>query len=140
MSKRTYGEGHIERRGKGFRLRYRIGKERHNVPFHGTLAEAKKELRRLLHAADIGAYVAPAKLTIANWIKQWIEAGAPGRKKTQVGQRTLERYQQLLRTHVLPSLGDCKLQELSSIDVDKLYLSLEGENFAAHSPPCSQRF
>ena len=46
--RRTYGNGGIDQRGENsFRLRYRIGKERYAQTFHGTLAEAKKELRRL---------------------------------------------------------------------------------------------
>jgi integrase len=32
-----------------------------------------------------------------------------------------------LRTHVLPVLGECKLQELNAADIDKLYLGLEGK-------------
>src|SRR5262249_16877789 len=44
-----------------------------------------------------------------------------------VGARSLERYEQLLRTHVLPILGQHRLQQLQSTDIDNLYLSLEGK-------------
>ena len=40
MTKRSYGDGGIDQRGENsFRLRYRIGRERHSVTFQGTLAE-----------------------------------------------------------------------------------------------------
>ncbi len=70
------------------------GTRRH---FTGTLTEARKELRRLIRSGDTGEHVAPNKITVTAWIDQWIKAGAPGRRKKQVSQRTLERYAQ--RTH-----------------------------------------
>src|SRR3954451_25328980 len=39
----------------------------------------------------------------------------------EVSQRTLERYGQLLRTHVQPVLGDRPLQQLKATEIDKLY-------------------
>jgi len=128
MKKRSHGDGSIDQRGENrFRLRYRIGKERHSKAIQGTYTEAKTELRRLLRSADTGEHVAPDKGTVAEWITQWIEAGAPGRKRTKVGQRAIERYDQLLRTHVLPTLGNEKLQDLAATDLDKLYLGLDGK-------------
>src|SRR5262245_53735084 len=81
MTKRSYGDGGIDQRGENsFRLRYRIGKRRFAVTFHGTLAEARTELRRLLRSGDTGEHVAPDKGTLAEWAKKWLEAGAPGQK------------------------------------------------------------
>jgi hypothetical protein len=57
-------------------------------------------------------------------VDQWLAAGAPGRRRKKVSQRTLERYGQLLRTHVKPTLGDKQLQQLRAPDVDKLYVDL----------------
>src|SRR4029077_12681392 len=105
---------------------YRIGKKRYEKTFSGTRKEAKTELRRLLRSGDTGEHVAPDNATLAAWAKQWIEAGAPGRKRQAVGTRAIERYDQLLRTHVLPTLGDHKLQQIHSTDIDRLYIALEG--------------
>src|SRR5215831_12377044 len=92
MTKRSYGEGGIDQRSENiFRLRYRIGKKRFTKAFRGNLAEAKKELRALLRSGDTGEDVGPNKDTLAAWTKQWIAAGAPGRKRVAVGQRALER-------------------------------------------------
>jgi integrase len=98
------------------------------VTFRGTLAEAKKELRRLLRSGDTGEHVAPDKLTLAQWTKKWIEAGAPGNKKRRkVGARAIERYDELLRVHVLPGLGERPLQEIQPEEIDALYLGLENK-------------
>jgi len=127
MSKRPHGNGSIDKRGKNsFRLRYRIDGEPFTQTFRGTLDEAKKELRRLLRSGDTGEHVVPSKDTLAEWAKHWIEIGAPGRRRKKVGQRAIERYDQLLRTHVLPVLGDTKLQKLSSDEIDALYTKIEG--------------
>src|SRR5262245_30204017 len=128
MTKRSYGDGGIDQRGENsFRLRYRIGKQRYSVTFQGTLAEAKKKLRELLRSGDTGEHVAPDKATLAGWAEQWIAIGCPGRSRQAVGNRSRERYGQILRMHILPTLGDFKLQDITGIEIDKLYASLEGK-------------
>ncbi|MCG2639652.1 MULTISPECIES: tyrosine-type recombinase/integrase [Bradyrhizobium] len=126
MSKRGHGEGGIDERGENiFRLRWRANGKRHTKTFHGTKVEARKELRSLTSKVDTGEHVDPNKITVSQWIDQWIAAGAPGRKKQKVGQRTLERYEELLRVHVKPKLGDKILQKLKATEIDDLYGELE---------------
>jgi integrase len=126
--RRSHGDGTIDQRGENsFRIRYRVGKQRFTKTFRGTYAEAKKKLRDLINSVDTGKHVAPSKDTLAEWAKHWIEIGAPGRRRQANGARAVERYDQLLRTHVLPTLGDTKLQGLQPADIDKLYLALEGK-------------
>jgi integrase len=125
---RARGEGTIEERGKNsYRLRYRVDGRRFDKNFNGSHAEARKELRKLLKSVDDGEHVGPSKMTVSQWIEEWLDAGAPGRRKKKVGQRTLERYGQLLRTHVKPVLGDTVLQQLRAPDIDKLYNGLEAK-------------
>jgi hypothetical protein len=128
MTKRPYGDGGITQRGENsFRLRYRVKGKRFEITFKGTLAAAKTELRRLLHSGDTGEHVAPDRGTLASWAQSWIDIGCPGRSRAAVGGRSVERYSELLRLHVLPTLGGYKLQELHSTDIDKLYIGLEGK-------------
>jgi integrase len=126
--KRKYGNGSIDQRSKNsYRLRYRIDNVPYAETFRGTEAEAKRRLRALLSSGDTGEHVAPDKTTLSEWAEHWISIGTPGRKRTKVGQRAIERYSQLLHTHVLPVLGERKLQKLNSTEIDKLYLSLDGK-------------
>lgn len=46
-------------------------------------------------------------------------------EKMKVGQRTLERYEELLRVHVKPKLGAKILQKLKATEIDELYGELE---------------
>jgi integrase len=93
--------------------------------FKGTKKEARTECSRLITEMSKGEYVEASRLTVGQWIDQWIAVGAPGRKKKKVGQRTLERYEQLLGTHVKPVLGEMALQKLKAPAIDKLYADIE---------------
>ena len=126
--RRSHGEGSIDPRGPDtWRSRYRVDGKRYTVTFHGALPDARKELRRLLHDGDTEQHVAPDKLTSAQWATPWIRAGAPGRRKKKVGRRTLERYDELLQHHVIPTLGARPLQKISGADITSLYAGLEGK-------------
>jgi integrase len=128
MTKRSYGDGSIDQRGENsFRLRYRIGRQRFSMTFRGTRQEARAKLRELLKAGDDGTHVEPSRMMLAEWIEHWLSIGAPGRKKRRLGGRSIERYQQLLRAHVLPALGVKRLQQLHATDIDRLYEGLEGK-------------
>src|SRR5262245_42796848 len=127
IRRRDRGDGGIDRRGENaWRLRYRVKGRRFSQTFHGSLLDARKELRRLLKSGDDGTYVAPDKITLAQWVDQWIAAGAPGRWKKRVGRRTLQRYAELLRCHVVPTLGARPLQQIQATEIDALYRKLEG--------------
>jgi integrase len=124
--RRTHGDGGIDARGENsWRLRYRVNGRRFTKAFHGTLSEARKALRDLLHAGDKGEHVAPDKATLGDWIEHWLGIGAPGgRRRREVGARSLERYSELLRLHVVPTLGGRPLQQLQSTEIDALYEKL----------------
>lgn len=57
-----------------------------------------------------------------------MDCGRGARPTTQaVGRRTLERYDELLRCHVLPTRGTRPLQQLQPTEIDALYQALEGK-------------
>ena len=131
MAKRSHGDGGIDQRGENvYRLRYRVGGKRIAATFHGTLTEARKELRRLLKAGDDGQHVDPSKKTVGRWIEEWLAAGAPGRKKRRVGQQSLERYEQVLNIHVKPALGKTGLQKLTAAMIDRVYADIARSKIA----------
>ena len=134
-TRRDHGDGGIDQRGPDqWRLRWRVDGKRHSKAFHGSKRAAQTELRRLIKSADDGVHVAPDKMTVGAWIGQWIilqgrlspdpDASAH-RRRGLVNQRTLERYEELLRLHVVPALGGRPLQMLRPTDIDALYANLE---------------
>jgi len=130
--KRSHGDGGIDARGENvWRLRYRVNRKRFSKAFHGTLSEARKELRRLIKSGDDGEHIAPDKITLVDWIKRWIallerqQDDGERRRRGLVNARTIERYGELLRCHVTPTLGTRPLQQIQASEIDDLYVSLE---------------
>jgi integrase len=124
--KRSHGDGGIDARGENvWRLRYRVNGKRFTKTIRGSSAEARKELRRLIKSGDDGEHVTPNKMSLGQWIEHWILIGCPGNKKRrEVGQRSIERYAELLRGHVVPTLGERPLQQVQATEIDALYVQL----------------
>ena len=84
-------------------------RKRRYVAVEGTKAKAEAEAQRLLAEMQYGAYVEPSKLTAGQWLKQWLEEN-----KSKLAPRTYESYGQMLRLHLLPTLGGIQLQKLTA--------------------------
>src|SRR6516165_5315552 len=128
MSKRDHGDGGIDERGLDrWRLRWRVDGKRFTKSFHGSIGEARKELRRLIKSADDGQHVPPDKMSLAAWIDRWLalqRRGEDSGGRGLVNARTLERYEELLRLHVIPTLGKRPLQRITATEIDTLYMAL----------------
>jgi integrase len=110
MTKRSRGDGGIDTRGENVhRLRYRLNGKRFTKTIHGSLTDARKELRRLIRSGDIGEHIAPDKVTLGEWIDRWFvllnrqQTEGESRRRGLVSNRTIERYEQLLHGHVVPA-------------------------------------
>jgi integrase len=107
-----HGDGGIDERSPGhYRLRWRVDGKRFSKTFQGSLAEARKELRKVLQRADDGQHVAPSKITVAEHLRAWLDG------VTDISPKTLERYRQLADHQIIPHLGTTALQQLETADV-----------------------
>ena len=129
MTRRDYGGGSLTERGPNtWLIRYRANGARVNVTFHGTRLEAQKELRRLLKSVDDREHVAPSRLTLSSWVKDWIKLlnrGETGGRRGLVSARTSERYEELLASYVLPTIGERAVQQLTTRAIDDVYIAME---------------
>lgn len=132
IKRRSYGDGGIDARGENvWRLRYRVNGKRYHKTFRGTLSDARKELRRLIRSGDTGEHVAPDRTSLGEWIDRWIallerqQDGGERRRRGLVNARTIERYAELLRCHVKPTLGPRPVQQIQPSEIDDLYVKLE---------------
>ncbi len=80
--------------------------------------EAEKALRQAMADADRGLVFDAGTLTLGEYLDKWL----PNIKGT-VRQRTWERYEQIARVHLKPSLGRNKLKSLTPTHVRGLYRS-----------------
>jgi integrase len=112
--------GNLTRRGRGsWRLKYE-GAERdpatgqrrtRYVTFRGTKKEAQVELTRLLDEVRAGTSVDPSRVSVAEYVRGWLD-GANG-----LSPKTLERYRQLAEQQIIPHLGAVALQKLRPVQV-----------------------
>lgn len=113
--------GNITRRGKSsWRLKFDLGRdpatgERQTrvVTVRGKRQDAEKELTRLLTSADAGTLVEPSKMTVAEYVRAWLDG------PTGLAGKTLERYRQLAEQQIIPHLGTLALQKLRPANVEE---------------------
>jgi integrase len=113
--------GNITRRGAhSWRLKYEAAERdpatgRRNtrtLTIRGTKKTAQGELTRLLAEVDRGISVDPSKVTVAEYLRAWLD-GADG-----LSPKTAERYRQLAEQQVIPHLGVTALQKLRPAQVE----------------------
>ena len=84
---------------------------------NGTKKEAERELNRLLHELNSGAYIEPAKLTVADYLERWLADYA----KSNVSGKTFERYVEMVRKQLIPALGAHALPKLQPLHIQSFY-------------------
>ena len=74
-----------------------------------TKTEVKNERDRILHQRSAGTLIAPSKITLGEWLDQWLEY-----KLRDVEETTIRTYR-LALVHVYDQLGHIRLQELTAL-------------------------
>lgn len=124
--------GHVRRRGKAsWELKFDAGRDPASGrrvtkfrSFKGTKRQAEIELARLITGAATGDVIDPSKTTVAEFLERWQRDWAAG----NVSPKTLERYAELLRLHVLPAIGSTVLQKLRPAALAELYGKLQRDS------------
>lgn len=75
--------------------------------FKGTKRGAQKECARLVTEMEGGSYAEPTKTTVGQFLETWL-----GHVKAQVTPKTHQRYTELVRKNIVPSLGAIRLTSL----------------------------
>jgi len=105
-------KGTITRRGKSsWRLKFDVGRDTSGkrkiryVTVRGKRQDAERELAKQLSAFNDGIDVEPAKVAVADYLRQWLDAA-------KIAPKTLERYRQLAEQQIIPHLGSTAIQKL----------------------------
>jgi len=105
-------KGTITRRGKSsWRLKFDVGldaggkRKIRYLTVRGKRQDAERELAKQLNAFNDGTDVEPAKITVAEYLRQWLATA-------DLAPKTLERYRQLSEQQIIPHLGATTLQKL----------------------------
>ncbi|MFC1933277.1 tyrosine recombinase XerC [Chloroflexota bacterium] len=90
---------------------------RHFETVHGRKSDAQKRLNELLVSLDKGVYTPPGRLTVREHLQNWLQ----GYVKTNCSQRTLDGYQSIIETHLIPALGHVQLKHLHTQAIQSYY-------------------
>jgi integrase len=114
--------GNITRRGKSsWRLKFdgeRIAGKRQirYVTVRGTRKDAEAELARLLNDAHRGVLVGPTKVTVGDWLRQWLDDAKP-----DLSGGTIQNYTDKIERQIIPILGKIELQRLKPVDAQRWF-------------------
>ncbi len=125
--RRANGEGNIRKRSDGrWEGRYTVGYD----PKTGkriiknvlgkTQAEVKEKMKAAIEEAKALDLIRADEYTVALWLRTWYELYA----KPNIRPRTAEYYHRNIESHVIPRIGDIKLTQLTSRDIQKMYKDL----------------
>lgn len=89
----------------------------HNKTIHGTKKDAEKYLAGVLRDRDLGLFTEPSKQTLGAYLDQWLQEVA----KPRLRPRTFTDYEALMNRYVRPALGGRRLDQLTAMDIQKLY-------------------
>ena len=84
--------------------------------FTGTKREAQKECARLVTEMQGGQYSEPTKTTFGQFLEDWLTHA-----KAHVTPRTHERYSEIVRKNIVPSLGALRLSTLRPAQIAGSY-------------------
>ncbi|MDX2168436.1 MAG: site-specific integrase [Deltaproteobacteria bacterium] len=116
--------GHIRKRGKhSWQIflelpRTRDGRRRQKtVTVRGTKRQAEAELTRMTNEIATGAFVEPTRMTVSAFLDRWLADSAAIR----VSAKTLERYEEIVRKHLIAALGPIRLVDLRPLHIQEYY-------------------
>lgn len=89
----------------------------HNRTIHGTKKVAQEYLSKVLREMDLGAFVERSKESVTDYLVRWLDDTA----SKKVRARTLEDYRALARKHLIPSLGNHALGQLTTEVIERTY-------------------
>ncbi len=124
--KRGDGEGSVFKHGVTGKWRaqlpYYVGAKRHfTTKSFDTKGAADAWITSQRHDRYQGVAVAPDKMTIAAYMRSWLEI-----QKKAVRPKTHRTYSDFVRCHIEPDLGTIKLQDLTTTHVKRWLFSKVG--------------
>ena len=133
MAKRGHGEGSIYRRQDG-RWTAEISLEGGKSKFlYGkTRKEVQERLKTALYEQQQGMLVTGPQQTVAQFLTHWLEDV----HMQSIRPRTYERYEEIVRLHLVPGIGHHQLQKLSPQHLQSFYKKKLQEGLSTTTVNC----
>lgn len=118
MPRRGHGEGSIYRRADGRWAATITTEGRSRKTFYGkTRKEVQTQLKEALHQQQQGTLVTAPQQTVKQYLEYWLEEV----HRQSIRARTYERYEEIIRLHLVPVLGRHPLEKLSPQHLQSFY-------------------
>lgn len=107
--------GSIVKRSNSYRLKISLGKDQatgkyisHYETVNGNKKDAERRLNELIHQHDTGTFVRSSKVTVTDYLKQWLTDYA----YANLSPGTARGYESIILTHLTPAIGAFPLTQL----------------------------
>lgn len=121
--RRGNNEGNIRQRSDhSWEASVKIGNTRRYFYGH-TKKEVKDKLANIQNDIYNGTVVDQNNITVAEWMRTWIESCTAKTK-----QSTKARYEQDIRNHIIPALGNIQIQELTDFTIQRFLNNCKNTN------------
>lgn len=122
--KSAKGGGTIRQRPNGrWEARFTIGRDPgtgrqiQRSVYGATQKEVRQKLAQAVAALDNGTYTTPNKVTVSQWMEEWLTTFCAGKVKPL----TYRSYDGIIKNHIVPVMGAIELQALKGTHVQRLY-------------------
>ena len=136
MAKRTRKPGQVIPKGpnkwlaRAFLGRGADGKRRyHSRVLRGSKKDAQRYLNKVHREIDLGEFVEPSDQPLRDYLSEWVESTLAAR----VTPKSRSDYESLMRLYIEPALGDRKLSQLSSAEIQRVYNGLIERGLSART-------
>lgn len=116
--------GSIEKRGKGYSIRYYIGKKLKRESGFKTKKEAEKALIERQAQLDKGTYVEPTKTLYKDFLMEWLEM-----RSKSISPQTYSTHITNAKKHIIPEIGDIPLTKLNAMAIQRLVNNLSAKGY-----------
>lgn len=123
-TRNAQGAGSIRQRSNGrWEARVTIGtnpgtgKPIRRSIYGETQKEVRQKMTAVLRELDKGTYQTPSKITVGQWMDEWLTTFCANKVKPL----TYQSYAGLIKNHIRPSLGAVELQAVKGTHVQRLY-------------------
>lgn len=129
MAKRGNGEGSIYQRKSDAKWVGSITLEnRKRKVFYGdTRKEVQEKMKVALREQQQGTLVTARQQTLKQYLEDWLE----NTHKQNIRPRSFERYEEIVRLHIVPAIGNVPLQKLTPQRLQKLYSDKLKEGYSS---------
>lgn len=116
-------KGHIRKRGSTYSIVVDIGKnpetgKRQQKWFSGykTKKEAQTDLAKIVTELEENTFIIPSTSTMKEYLDYWIE-----QRESNLSPTTLYSYKLMIKTHIVPELGNVELRKLKPLMINEYY-------------------